>query len=69
MAALSALCVFSLLCYLGYSEFRTWRARKVGRVRDHYARQIKAAQFKNQGYIWLVNLFCAGTAHPRISPK
>jgi hypothetical protein len=63
-AAFSAIAVFALLCYLAYTDFKTWQLYKNGRVRDHYSRQLSKAKFKNQGYIWLVNLFCAGTLPP-----
>jgi hypothetical protein len=59
-ACASALATSTLLTYLAISEFKAWRLTR-GRQRDSYVRQLSRAKFKNQGYFWLVNLFCAGT--------
>jgi hypothetical protein len=61
MAALSAVATSTLLTYLAISDFKAWRANRSGTKRDSYVRQLSRTKFKNQGYFWLVNLFCAGT--------
>jgi len=58
---MSALATSTLLTYLAVSDFKAWRANRSGRQRDSYVRQLSRTKFKNQGFFWLVNLFCAGT--------
>lgn len=60
-AVASAIATSTLLTYLAITDFKAWRLSRKGRRRDSYVRQLSRAKFKNQGYFWLVNLFCAGT--------